>query len=385
MEGSSSTAASSTARACPEEPAPAAAATPPPIRACSWNVLAESLLRGNSELYRGCDPVGFERRMERVVQGVLTLSPDIVALQEVERFESDFERPLSAAGYAGLYKKRTGGQMDGVALFWKTARFELRASEIIEYACHLSAGLPPAEAEKMRKHNVGIVATLTDLASGRALVVGTSHILWNPKRGLVKLRQMQYLIARADEARARAAEEGAAVVLLGDFNCTPSSALYGFLLGGSLRGAVADEGAWDGQKCQQQQQKWVRSPQQMQKLRWEQAQQPLKFVQHRQLASSSTSPPPPPGALPESHRLAGLLSSAYGSTGEPECSSYHSGFQGTVDYILHTRELGVVQLLPTPSRAQLAGRRSLPDAFCPSDHIAIAADLGWTPGMRAPI
>ena len=82
--------------------------------------------------------------------------------------------------------------------------------------------------------------------------------------------------------------------------------------------------------------------------------------------------------IDESHSLAGLLASAYGSRGdEPEVTSFHGDFEGTVDYILHTAQLRVLSTMPTPSRAELRKRRSLPDWRMPSDHVPIVCDLEW--------
>ena len=80
----------------------------------------------------------------------------------------------------------------------------------------------------------------------------------------------------------------------------------------------------------------------------------------------------------ESHALTTELASAYAHAGEPECTSFHSGFEGTVDYILHTAaDFCVRTVLPTPSRRELEARRSLPDWATPSDHVPIPADLEW--------
>ena len=78
------------------------------------------------------------------------------------------------------------------------------------------------------------------------------------------------------------------------------------------------------------------------------------------------------------HALAGQLCSAYGHLGEPECTSYHGGFAGTVDYVLFGhRALEVRTVLPTPTLHELAARRSLPDFGVPSDHVPLAVDLSW--------
>lgn len=103
----------------------------------------------------------------------------------------------------------------------------------------------------------------------------------------------------------------------------------------------------------------------------------------RDAATRDSAAAPDGDEVDESHALAQQLASAYGGAmpaagmHEPECTSYHGGFQGTVDYILHTKHLCVLTKLPTPSRAELRSRRSLPDWWMPSDHVPIAADLRW--------
>ena len=79
------------------------------------------------------------------------------------------------------------------------------------------------------------------------------------------------------------------------------------------------------------------------------------------------------------HPLAGDLLSAYGhSHGEPEATTFHRRFCGTVDYIWYTAHaLALRSVLPTPTRKELTARRSLPDRLTPSDHVPIACDIEW--------
>ena len=72
------------------------------------------------------------------------------------------------------------------------------------------------------------------------------------------------------------------------------------------------------------------------------------------------------------------MRSAYAVWGEPQCTSFHSGFQGTVDYILfdHAR-LKLATLMPVPPIELIAQHGSLPDHVTPSDHLPIAADFEW--------
>ena len=64
---------------------------------------------------------------------------------------------------------------------------------------------------------------------------------------------------------------------------------------------------------------------------------------------------------------------------EPPATSWHQGFRGTVDYVLHeAAALRPTALLPTPGWATLESLGgALPTAAHPSDHVPVAADLAW--------
>ena len=453
--------------------------TPASLRFVSWNILGEVNAANNPELYRQCDPRALVNRQPHIIGGILRLNPDIVGLQEVENWGRDYAPALQAAGLQGVFKQRTGdAQADGVALVWRTERLTLLHIEALSYAQLLTEGVRDrALFETFNKGNVGLLGLFRDNLNGRELVVATTHLLWNPKRGLVKLRQAQCILNRSAAMSAvgsqaeplplaaaasvcgssnadtkktslvaaptpKAGAAGAsssssvpnlgssssgigplrACVLLGDFNCCPGSPLYHFLLGGRLRAPLRSENTWDGQTSSHSHKK-SRS----QKGGHSHARLLLPPLPPP-AAMTSIWPPLPTGKpsrsgggdgggghgggdrggralssdgemvdqvdeshtllssdgemvdqVDESHTLLPLVS-AYGSStsGEPECTSFHGGFQGTVDYILFTQsQFRVISKLPTPSRGELRRRRSLPDMAMPSDHVPIAADLEW--------
>jgi mRNA deadenylase 3'-5' endonuclease subunit Ccr4 len=374
------------------------------LRFVSWNVLGDTNLRNNAYLYRHCDPQALHSRVPRILDGIVKLNADVVALQEVENFDCDYKAPLAQFGMDGLWKQRTGAdQVDGVALIWRQRRLKLVHVETIEYASALTASAANREqAEQLRKHNVGLVAAFTDLSNGRELVVATTHILWNPKRGQVKLRQMQHLLRRVDAVRRPAPSGGSvtgveavgleeadgpaprseavggqppptrAVVALGDWNAAPGSVLHAFLLGRAVVEPLKTERTWDGQEAVH---RWMHSAGHQdprQPLPPPPRAQQLPQTQPRQQGGDGQWLPG------ETHPLAGELVSAYGHVGEPECTSFHHGFKGTVDYILLTAaDLQVRTVLPLPNLREMSARRSLPDFLTPSDHLPIACDLSW--------
>lgn len=119
--------------------------------------------------------------------------------------------PPSMPAYAGRWKKRTGPtKADGCSVLWRTQRFELVEAEEVEYR------IPGCEF--LDRDNVAILVVLQERGregrgergeggegggEGRKLVVANTHLLFNPRRGDVKLAQLQVLLARVQALRSR--------------------------------------------------------------------------------------------------------------------------------------------------------------------------------------
>ncbi len=265
--------------------------------------------------------------------------------------------------------RRSPTQLDGVAIIWRLARLQLIHAEAIEYRDLADEpGHVDAEAaERARKHNVGLLVVLSDAAcAGREIVFGTTHVLWNPKRGHVKLQQLAMYTRRAAALASSRAALGhgppPAIVLSGDFNCTPGSLLHRYLGGDTgVRAALSSEGTWDGQR-------------------------PAHAPAPAAAASAAVAGSAEPAVAFGRHALSGAVCSAYAALGEPAVTTSHGGFQGAVDSIFYTPErLRLVDLLPTPTRAQLAATGPLPTRHVPSDHVPIAADFAWVDTWTPPL
>lgn len=171
------------------------------LRVASWNVLAQSLLREHRYLYHACDPRALHEhsRVARLVERLQRMQAQVLALQEVEQqlFTEALEPHLARIGYRGVFKKRTADQTDGVAIFFQTATLKLVHAEALEHRVLAEGISDRSEAEKMRKHNASLILVLHDRAEPQhRLIVSCCHILWNPKRGLVKLKQILHLLER---------------------------------------------------------------------------------------------------------------------------------------------------------------------------------------------
>ncbi|KAG7255236.1 hypothetical protein CRUP_037776 [Coryphaenoides rupestris] len=162
----------------------------------------------------------------------------ILCLQEVQQdhYDTQLKPALQKLGYQCVYKKRTGDKPDGCALVFKSSRLSLVSAHPLEY-------LRPGDA-LLDRDNVGLVLLLRPAADATDathqsdprdfICVANTHLLYNPRRGDIKLAQLAILFAEI--SRLSRLPDGSAnpVVLCGDLNSTPWSPLYHFLTQGCL-------------------------------------------------------------------------------------------------------------------------------------------------------
>lgn len=210
-----------------------------PLRLLSYNVLAQDLLESHRYLYSQCkeEHLIWETRWKRILEEITSAAPDVICLQEVQEdhFEPFFKTELTKLGYEGLYKKRTGARVDGVALWYRSSLLQVEVWSAVEFNI-------PGEPY-LNRDNVAIVAKLVPKVPGwqnRAIVVATTHLLYNTNRHDVKLAQTQLLLAECESLayRSDASRFGDPqywpVIITGDFNLLPYSGVYKFLTEGRL-------------------------------------------------------------------------------------------------------------------------------------------------------
>ncbi|XP_063546977.1 protein angel homolog 2 isoform X2 [Cydia strobilella] len=198
------------------------------FRVLSYNVLAQYLLECHPYLYTQCTPrnLKWKIRAARLYDEILKLAPDILCLQEVQAshlnsFYSKFEK----IGYSGIFKRKTGHRHDGCAIYFKHSLFEMQDTVSVEFY--------QPELPILNRDNIGMMVKLVPRhCPDTPIVVVTTHLLYNPKRTDVRLAQMQLLLAEIDRFAYfdNGRESGhIPVILTGDFNSTPDSAVVRLL------------------------------------------------------------------------------------------------------------------------------------------------------------
>uniref|UniRef100_A0A336N0R2 CSON007738 protein n=1 Tax=Culicoides sonorensis TaxID=179676 RepID=A0A336N0R2_CULSO len=202
-----------------------------PFTLLSYNILAQNLLEAHPYLYRHHDPraLSWNYRNYRLVQEILSIQPQILCLQEVQESHlAMLEQQLSSLDLSVLYKKRTGFKDDGCAIFYNRKLFNLIEYHTIEYY--------QPNCQLLNRENVAIVAKLSSKSDPSCtFVVGTTHLLYNPRRQDVRLAQVQVLLAELDRIAYSADSKYVPVIMTGDFNLQPYTAPYKLLTKGQLK------------------------------------------------------------------------------------------------------------------------------------------------------
>ncbi|CAG9540497.1 unnamed protein product [Cercopithifilaria johnstoni] len=352
-----------------------------PLRICSYNVLCQQTAYKTPELYIHLTKPGhayeltWEYRWRLLASEFPMINADIFCLQEVQCDHYDhFFRPyFEAAGFLGKYKKRTHSLIDGCAIFYKS-HFQLLHYQYIEYYVN--------DDSVLDRDNVGQLVRLKDMRNGREFCIANTHLLFNKRRGDVKLAQLAVLLANIDKECGPESGQECPYVLCGDFNIQPHSPLYNFIMSGEIcftnlqRGNISGQGNAGGpfvsvnllpedigigRNCR------------------------FKYLKNRTMLLPSVNC--------WSHPL--CFNSVYhiNAKNGPVISTYHSVEAVNPDFIFYSvkskgiknsgsaisvseKEIRLIRRLSLPSMEQLAGTLGpWPNSTTPSDHIPLIADF----------
>uniref|UniRef100_A0A6A7G8L2 Nocturnin n=3 Tax=Hirondellea gigas TaxID=1518452 RepID=A0A6A7G8L2_9CRUS len=201
-----------------------AAAGAATFRLLQWNILAQAL-GTHADNFVKCPPeaLHWSTRRFRIMEEILTHSPDIVCLQEVDHY-SLFERVLGVQGYEGLFIPKPDSPCiylpensgpDGCALFYRTSKFQL-----VEHHSRI------LEIWRVQSNQVALLVTLRELQSQRELTVLTTHLKARKGALLTSLRNEQGkdLLQFLEQHR-----HGRPAIVCGDMNAEPVEPVYATL------------------------------------------------------------------------------------------------------------------------------------------------------------
>eukprot|EP00545_Synedropsis_sp_CCMP1620_P013445 CAMPEP_0119014934 /NCGR_PEP_ID=MMETSP1176-20130426/10467_1 /TAXON_ID=265551 /ORGANISM="Synedropsis recta cf, Strain CCMP1620" /LENGTH=570 /DNA_ID=CAMNT_0006968185 /DNA_START=500 /DNA_END=2209 /DNA_ORIENTATION=+ len=226
------------------------------FRIATYNVLAE--IYATQQQYPYCDfwALSWDYRFQNILREIMDASPDVVCLQEVQadHYENHLYAAMSEHGYEGVYKQKTrqsmglAGKVDGCALFWRRTKFVLIESYSIEFnelaqrQATQVMGLNPRSDDgvsflnRLSKDNIAQLVVLElaqpSMRSSRdqinQICIANTHLYSNKDFPDVKLWQTWQLLQEL-ETFVLARGTQLPLMICGDFNSTPDTAVYDLL------------------------------------------------------------------------------------------------------------------------------------------------------------
>ena len=234
---------------------PAHSASIPVLTFVSYNILAESLESNTTAgLDRGI--ASFEARRKLLANELQSWNADVYCLQEVDHFD-DFLAPLmDDLGLSGEFLQRRGDRQDGCAVFWRREKLRIISSSPLHFDVSHQFDRPnvaqvlefEAIDVETGRQQASNAEGRTEANAGKRFLVANTHILFNPKRGDIKLQQVQMTLAHLWDASDGGTKP---IIYCGDFNSAPFSPLYEYLstgmlvLDGLCPSLVSGQVAWD--------------------------------------------------------------------------------------------------------------------------------------------
>ncbi|GAX16175.1 CCR4-NOT transcription complex subunit 6 [Fistulifera solaris] len=335
----------------------------PRFRVVSYNVLAE--IYATQQQYPYCDfwALSWDYRFQNILREILDAAPEVICLQEIQadHYENHVYAAMSDAGFEGVFKQKTrqsmglAGKVDGCALFWRRSKFHLVESYSIEFnevaqrQATQVLGLNPRSEEgaafinRLSKDNIAQLVVLEFIQNTsrpsreiNQICIANTHLYSNKDFPDVKLWQIWQLLQEL-ESFIMSRGSNLPLVICGDFNSTPDTAVYDLLSRQSVHPGHPD----------------------------------------LNMANSEDIPNVLPDAMNINHSF--QLGSAYQTIlgDEPWVTNYTVNFKGTLDYIWYSAQnLRPLSAAPVPDEERLTLHgEALPSTEFSSDHIMLISDM----------
>ena len=243
------------------------------IKIMSYNILADNNIR--QYLYKGrkLSDISFKKRKKNLLTEISTSNADIICLQEVEDIHSSFiSSYFKQLNYDSYFKRKADPmKADGCMILWNSKKFNLitkcwgslgieaginyfaadlsivSISEVMEDVSkernmRLRNGHPlfvqrqaPKSfnnrfinfSDEMYYHSLVMYTVLEDNLSKKKSLIVTTHLLFNSKRGHLKLSQLVIIFKSIEKLKKIYDIEN--IFFCGDFNFVPNSALYHYI------------------------------------------------------------------------------------------------------------------------------------------------------------
>ncbi|XP_016987842.1 2',5'-phosphodiesterase 12 [Drosophila rhopaloa] len=326
---------------------------PNEIRVVTYNLLADLYASSDyagSTLFSYCPSkyLQIDYRKPLFINEIIGYNSDLICLQEVDQriFDFDLKEILEQPpfNFQGIHAPK-GSCAEGVAIFFRTSRFELLDSKVTHLGSCISE-LPVFESLwNQIKENTQLAKRICDRSTtlqtcllrvketDKYVLVANTHLYFHPDADHIRLLQtgfsmlfIEHLITQAVKDFNICSRQNIGLIFCGDFNSVPECGIYKL-----MTEQVADESLEDWRSNSEEAVSNV------------QLSQPFKMVS---------------------------------ACGAPEYTHYTTLFSGCLDYIFYQNDcFELKRYVPLPTEDQLKADAGIPSAVFPSDHVALVADL----------
>ncbi|XP_017115627.1 2',5'-phosphodiesterase 12 [Drosophila elegans] len=323
------------------------------IRVVTYNLLADLYASSDyagKTLFSYCPAkyLQIDFRKPLFINEIIGYNSDLICLQEVDQriFDFDLKEILEQPpyNYHGIMAPK-GKCAEGVAIFFRTSRFELLDSQVLHLGSKISV-LPVFEslwnkiktntqlAERICDRSTTLQTCLLKIrGTENYVLVANTHLYFHPDADHIRLLQMgfsmlfiEHLINKAVKDFNISSRQNIGLIFCGDFNSVPECGIYKL-----MTEKLAEESLED----------WRSNA--------EEAVSNVQLSQPFQMTSAC---------------------------GAPEYTHYTTLFSGCLDYIFYQNDrFELIQYVPLPTEEQLKANAGIPSAVFPSDHVALVADL----------
>ena len=207
-------------------------------RIVQYNILCDSLLPTSTKIVEEdlvkLPYLSWENRSKKILSELKTLNADLISLIETERDEK-FIKELNSYGYEFAFKPRTGNHSEGCAIAWKIEKYELIDLFSIGFNMNKNGNNISGVYDR---DNIALIGIFKLVEIPNIIVIfSTTHLVFNVKRGDVKLGQIYQLMNALEQLRKKYEDElkNKVYIFLGtDLNCTPRSGVYKLLTDGEI-------------------------------------------------------------------------------------------------------------------------------------------------------
>ena len=265
----------------PPVPATATPASSTSLTVVSYNLLAQCLVRRSFFPYCSTKALRVSHRTSQLTAELLSLSPHIIALQEVDidLFHAHYQPVLAQFGYTGLLAHKRQHGRHGCAIFYQHDRFDAVAyselhlddiaddeefadepdtrkelttgniAQLLALRVRAVAAEPSSSSSSSSSPSTASpssppppFATPLDCDAGQSgVLLSNTHLYWHPSYRFVRLKQVERILSALHSARLTLRPARFHRVMCGDFNVTPTNCIYAF-----LTTATVDPSLWPG-------------------------------------------------------------------------------------------------------------------------------------------